>query len=109
VDPFAILGVDPGVSERELASAYRRQAKRWHPDRHGGGAARMAELNAAYERARRAVQQAAPAGRRLEPVVGRPAGVSRSATSIHPQPRRLPKDCGASCIRQWMDLAERRG
>lgn len=60
MDPFAILGVDPGVSERELAAAYRRQAKRWHPDRRGdGGQGRMAALNAAYASARRELERAA--------------------------------------------------
>ena len=53
VDPYALLGVAPGASERELARAYRRLAKRWHPDVAGDeGARRMAELNRAYEIAR---------------------------------------------------------
>ncbi|HEX2085939.1 MAG TPA: J domain-containing protein [Solirubrobacteraceae bacterium] len=47
-DPFSILGVPPGSSLDEITAHYRRLAKRWHPDR-GGGAARMAEINAAYE------------------------------------------------------------
>jgi DnaJ domain len=51
MDPHAVLGVEPGVGERELAAAYRAQAKRWHPDRAGSGdaARRMAEINAAYD------------------------------------------------------------
>ena len=51
VDPFAVLGVQPGAAPEELAAAYRRQAKRWHPDRGGGDSAarRMAEINAAYD------------------------------------------------------------
>ena len=53
MDPYALLGVAPGASERELARAYRRLAKRWHPDRAGEDAARrMAEINQAYEIAR---------------------------------------------------------
>jgi len=53
VDPYALLGVAPGASERELARAYRRLAKRWHPDHAGEDAARrMAEINQAYEIAR---------------------------------------------------------
>ena len=53
MDPYALLGVAPGASERELARAYRRLAKRWHPDRAGDeGARRMTELNQAYELAR---------------------------------------------------------
>jgi hypothetical protein len=50
VDPFAVLGVAPDASAEEVAAAYRRLAKRWHPDRAGSdGAARMAEINAAYD------------------------------------------------------------
>jgi DnaJ-like protein len=49
-DPFAVLGVSPGATAAEVTAAYRRQAKRWHPDRAGGDAARrMAEINAAYD------------------------------------------------------------
>jgi DnaJ domain len=50
-DPFAVLGVAPGASGEEVTAAYRRLAKRWHPDRAGGhdAARRMAEINAAYD------------------------------------------------------------
>lgn len=50
-DPFAVLGVTPGASGEEVAAAYRRLAKRWHPDRTRGeeAARRMAEINAAYD------------------------------------------------------------
>jgi len=59
VDPFAVLGVDPGVSEAELAAAYRREAKRWHPDHGTGDPARMAEINAAYAQARGELRRSA--------------------------------------------------
>jgi hypothetical protein len=50
VDPFAVLGIAPGVPPEEVAAAYRRAAKRWHPDLAGAaGDERMAEINAAYE------------------------------------------------------------
>ena len=50
MDPYSILGVPPGADERQVAAAYREQAKRWHPDRAGVDAARrMAEINAAYD------------------------------------------------------------
>ena len=51
MDPFAALEVPPGAPAEDIAAAYRRLAKRWHPD-HGGGAAaaaRMAEINVAYD------------------------------------------------------------
>ena len=51
MDPLAVLELDPGATPDEIAAAYRRQAKRWHPDRGGGLAseARMAQINGAYE------------------------------------------------------------
>src|SRR3954469_10318014 len=51
MDPFAALELPPGASPEDVAAAYRRLAKRWHPDRGGGAAAaaRMAEINAAYD------------------------------------------------------------
>jgi hypothetical protein len=51
VDPFAVLGVPPGASAEEVAAAYRRLAKRFHPDRspEHGADRRMAEINAAYD------------------------------------------------------------
>jgi hypothetical protein len=51
VDPYSLLGISEGAPAREIAAAYRAQAKRWHPDRRGGeeAARRMAEINAAYD------------------------------------------------------------
>ena len=65
MDPYSILGLAPGAGERDVAAAYRDQAKRWHPDRGGGeeAARRMAEINAAYDLLRAAGAPRAPAPR----------------------------------------------
>jgi hypothetical protein len=62
MDPFAALDLPPGASAQEIAAAYRRLAKRWHPDRGGGAAAaaRMAEINAAYDVLRAGAWQREP-------------------------------------------------
>jgi hypothetical protein len=51
MDPFAALELPPGATAEEIGAAYRRLAKRWHPDRGGGAAAaaRMADINVAYD------------------------------------------------------------
>jgi len=51
-DPYDVLGVSKTASSAEIKSAFRRQAKKLHPDtnKHDPrAAARFAELNAAYE------------------------------------------------------------
>lgn len=47
-DPYTALGLGPGAGPADVAAAYRRAAKRWHPDRRGGSVERMAAINEAY-------------------------------------------------------------
>jgi hypothetical protein len=62
VDPYAVLGLPPDASPPEVAAAYRRLAKRLHPDVAPGpeAARRMAEVNAAYTALRRPRAEPAP-------------------------------------------------
>lgn len=54
VDPHEVLGVPSGASPADVTAAYRRLAKRWHPDRAPvpGASDRMALINAAYDELR---------------------------------------------------------
>jgi hypothetical protein len=72
-DPHDVLGVAAGATPDELTSAYRREARRWHPDHapEEDAGERMVEINAAYEllrsglwqESRRPRRGAAPASR----------------------------------------------
>jgi DnaJ domain len=92
VDPFDVLGLPSDASAEQAAAAYRRLAKRWHPDVGGGDAARrMVEINIAYDLLRSGAWQGrrgAGAARRgrAEPapvVVRRPPGAWLPAAIRH--------------------------
>lgn len=50
-DPYAVLGLAPGASDDEVKAAYKRLAKKYHPDLNPSPEAeeRMKEINAAYD------------------------------------------------------------
>lgn len=52
IDPYKVLGVSPSSTDEEITQAYRKLAKKYHPDLHPGDKAaeeKMRELNAAYD------------------------------------------------------------
>ena len=51
-NPYKVLGVPDGASEEECAKAYRKLAKKYHPDLNPNdkhAAEKMAEINAAFD------------------------------------------------------------
>ena len=53
MDPYKVLGLEPGASDEEVKQAYRRLAKKYHPDLNPGdaeAARKMQEVNEAYDR-----------------------------------------------------------
>ena len=59
-DPYEVLGVPRGSSEEEVAKAYRKLAKQYHPDLNPGdetAAKKMSEVNEAYDRIKKGETQ----------------------------------------------------
>ena len=53
MEPYSVLGLEPGASDEEVKQAYRRLAKKYHPDLNPGdaeAARKMQEVNEAYDR-----------------------------------------------------------
>ena len=51
-DYYEVLGIQKGASDADIKKAYRREAKKYHPDLHPGdkaAEAKFKEVNEAYE------------------------------------------------------------
>jgi curved DNA-binding protein CbpA len=88
-DPYAVLGVRPGISDRELQAAYRRLVQLHHPDHNQGSpesARRFEEIQEAYARIRslRAQPDSTPGSAAAAPEVeARLADLERELREAH--------------------------
>ncbi|PRX50400.1 DnaJ-like protein [Prauserella shujinwangii] len=76
-DPYAVLGVDPHATEKEITEAYRRLVRELHPDVGPGERERLTAVVDAYRTLR--------AARRTEPGEQR-SGVRIPVRRHHPAP-----------------------
>ncbi len=72
-NPYKVLGLDDGASKEEVTRAYRKLAKKYHPDLNPGdeeAAKKMAEVNAAYD----SITNGTPYGPRARQQAANPYG-----------------------------------
>lgn len=77
-DPYKVLGLDEGASKDEVTRAYRKLAKKYHPDLNPGdeaAAKKMAEVNAAYD----AITNGTPYGPRARQQASNPYAQQQGA------------------------------
>jgi hypothetical protein len=96
MDPYAVLGVQPGSSPAEVARAYRQKAKEWHPDVRGTEDAlrRMALINAAYEQ----IRDGKVPKQQEDAKVARRAGGTRSRRAGHWLPDQVRRSLGPELL-----------
>jgi len=104
-----VLGVAPDATADEVAARYRALAKRWHPDRTGGGVdaeRRMALINAAYAQLRAGSDDGTAAGDTVAPA-GAPVPAPRPPGWWLPERTRRalgPELLAALAARERVDL-----
>jgi len=109
IDPYKTLQVDPEAEDEVIQAAYRRLARKYHPDVAPGeaAAARMAAINAAWEligdpaaraafdRRRSAATSTPPTGAQPSPQPPKPAAATpsgHSTSSARPAPGQQPPE-----------------
>lgn len=107
LDPYATLGVGRDAGPRELARAYRRLARRYHPDLNPDPAAtqRMRRINEAWGMVSRRLREP-----RVSPVpraaAARPAATARPSAAAHGA--RPPRPSASPSAQVWATSRGRR-
>ena len=94
-DPYKVLQVDPEAEDEVIAAAYRRLARKYHPDVGSGpeAAARMIALNAAWEQVGDPARRAAfDRQRAVEAALGRRTAGSGGGSAPTPTPETVSRD-----------------
>lgn len=88
VDAYKVLQVDPEAEDEVIQAAYRRLARKYHPDATPGSEAqaRMAAINAAWERVGEPTARAAYDRERAAPQAGAPVPDETGSASPIPRP-----------------------
>ena len=93
IDAYKTLQVDPEAEDEVIQAAYRRLARKYHPDSAPGAEAqaRMAAINAAWERIGEPAARAAYDRARGATERGRPASDAAASPSSAPRPQEAPR------------------
>ena len=88
---YDTLGVPPDADQATIRAAYRRLARRYHPDSGSSDPTAMAAVNEAYRVLREPARRALYDASLRAPTVGaQPRSAARSAPSAPPRPHRPP-------------------
>ncbi|XP_003748643.1 uncharacterized protein LOC100902146 [Galendromus occidentalis] len=90
---YAILCVDRNVSGPDLRSAYHRQARKWHPDKHAGGEEHATEVFKSISLAYQVLSDPDTRARYDESLA---IAAARHSTEQEPSWRSAPADPGLS-------------